>query len=414
MLKFLHMADIHLGAQQYHSLERQQDFFWAFYDVIQKVAIPQQVDFCLIAGDLFDKRHVDARTLSQAVAALECLRDARIPVFAIEGNHDGQLYGEHVTWGHFLAGLNLLHLLEPEHSPDGAVRLLPWDSTHKRGSYYEMAGVRIIGSRWYGSTAGRVILLLAEAMTALPPTPYTILLFHHGIEGFVPQQAGGVTYDQLVPLRGVVNYLALGHIHKQYVIDDWVFNPGSLESCSVKEAEDPKGAFLVTIDPDYQHQVEPVTEYRCRPFQRLHFDLSRSLTPEQCVQDLLDYVQTAKREFTMTPVVELIVSGRLHFSRQEINLKMLEEEVNRLLEPLCLLLKWEAVPAELPVFFDTVGTDRHELEQRVIRDLLSRDARYREGANQWAALLLELKRKALRKEPSTVLLAYLRGMMLDT
>lgn len=406
MRKFLHLADIHLGSQQYHSLERQQDFFWAFYDVIQKVAIPQQVDFCLIAGDLFDKRQVDARTMNQAVAALSCLREANIPVFAIEGNHDGRLYGEAVTWVHFLAGLDLLHLLEPVHK-EGSVTLLPWDPNQKRGSYYEIAGVRIIGTCWYGSTAGRMIPLLADAIAMLPPVPYTILLFHQGIEGYVNQHAGGVTYEQLLPLRHLVNYLALGHVHKQHIIDNWVFNPGSLESCNVQEAEEPKGAFLVTIDDEYQHQIEPITHYRCRPFQRLHFDLSHSHTSEQCVGDLLTYVQSAKQDFSMKPVVELVISGRASFPRQEINLKALEEEVQRLLNPLCLLLKWEAVPAELPVFVGPTGTDRHALEKGVISDLFARDARYRDQANRWAELLLELKRKVLRKEPALELRAYL-------
>ncbi|RMF90190.1 MAG: exonuclease SbcCD subunit D [Nitrospinota bacterium] len=406
MRKFLHLADIHLGYQQYNSLERQRDFFHAFYDVIQRVAIPQQVDFCLIAGDLFDKRSVDPRTMNQAVAALTLLKEARIPVFAIEGNHDGRQYGESVTWVRFLAALDYLYLLEPVHE-EGEIKLLPWDPAQKSGSYYELDGVRIIGSRWYGSTAGRMIAPLAEAIAALPPAPYTILLFHQGIEGFMKEQAGGITYEQLQPLRGLVNYLALGHIHKRYSIDDWVYNPGSLESCNVQEAEEQKGAFLVTLDEQYRHRVEAVTGYRCRPFQRLCFDLSRSRTPEQFQQELLGYVQAERKTFSMPPVVELVITGRCHFPRSEVDWNALKVEVQHLLTPLCLLLKIEAVPAELPVFPGTIGMDRRALEHRVLSDLLARDARYREDAEHWARVLLELKRRALQKEPAPELLAYL-------
>ena len=53
--RFLHCADIHLGYNQYNSPERGNDFASAFFAVID-TAIAEQVDFVILAGDLFHKR----------------------------------------------------------------------------------------------------------------------------------------------------------------------------------------------------------------------------------------------------------------------------------------------------------------------------------------------------------------------
>jgi len=87
-MKFLHLADIHLGCRRYNLDERPRDFFRAWYDVIVKHAIPEKVDFVLIAGDFFDRRNIDPQAMNHAIAGLEVLREVGIPVVAIEGNHD--------------------------------------------------------------------------------------------------------------------------------------------------------------------------------------------------------------------------------------------------------------------------------------------------------------------------------------
>jgi DNA repair exonuclease SbcCD nuclease subunit len=50
-MKFLHLADIHLGCRRYNLEERTKDFFRAWYDVITNHAIANGVDFVLIVGE---------------------------------------------------------------------------------------------------------------------------------------------------------------------------------------------------------------------------------------------------------------------------------------------------------------------------------------------------------------------------
>ena len=63
---FIHIADTHLGHEQYGVRERFNDFSRAFWDITDE-AVKRQVDFVVIAGDLFNKRAIDALTLIHAI-----------------------------------------------------------------------------------------------------------------------------------------------------------------------------------------------------------------------------------------------------------------------------------------------------------------------------------------------------------
>ncbi len=109
---FVHTADNHLGYEQYGVKERFNDFTRAFWGIVDD-AIARKADLFVIAGDLFNKRAIDARTLMHAQQGLERLRDAGIPAVAIEGNHDRSYYRDGVSWLEFLCWQKLLILLNP-------------------------------------------------------------------------------------------------------------------------------------------------------------------------------------------------------------------------------------------------------------------------------------------------------------
>ncbi|HZG37429.1 MAG TPA: DNA repair exonuclease, partial [Nodosilinea sp.] len=228
MAKFLHIADIHLGFDRYDTPERTKDFFRALQSVLKRYAIEAEVDFVAIAGDLFEHHNIKPATLNQAQVCLQALKDADIPVLAIEGNHDNRPYGTRTSWLKYLSEWGLLKLLEPNDGANADNRLSPWDEATRSGGYIDLpCGVRVIGSNWYGATAPRAIELLAGAIQALPPGPdHTVLMFHHGLEGQISRYAGALRYAELLPLKEAgVDYLALGHIHKNYSAEGWVFNP---------------------------------------------------------------------------------------------------------------------------------------------------------------------------------------------
>src|SRR5436305_14032891 len=99
---FIHLADTHLGYEQYGVRERFNDFSRAFWNITEDAA-NRQVDFVIIAGDLFNQRAIDALTLIHAIEELKQLEERGILGIAIEGNHDRRYYREGVSCLQFIA-----------------------------------------------------------------------------------------------------------------------------------------------------------------------------------------------------------------------------------------------------------------------------------------------------------------------
>jgi DNA repair exonuclease SbcCD nuclease subunit len=104
--RFIHAADIHLGYEQYNLPARADDFARAHFGMVEH-AVSVGADFVLIAGDLFHRANADAWTLKQATHGLNLLRQAKIPVVAIEGNHDAQHYRKNLSWLEYLCDQDL-------------------------------------------------------------------------------------------------------------------------------------------------------------------------------------------------------------------------------------------------------------------------------------------------------------------
>src|SRR6266516_1192936 len=104
---FIHVADTHLGYEQYGVRERFNDFSRTFWNIIED-AERRNVDFVVIAGDLFNKRAIDAQTLIHAIEGLKKLKERNIPVISIEGNHDRIYYRYGVSWLQYLCHSRLL------------------------------------------------------------------------------------------------------------------------------------------------------------------------------------------------------------------------------------------------------------------------------------------------------------------
>lgn len=401
-VRFLHLADVHLGFDRYDSPERSKDFFLAFRDVLQRYALEPGVDFVLIAGDLFEHNSILPHVLNQAESALGMVRQAQIPVFVIEGNHDNRPYGVNTSWLRYLADHEFLILLEPTSTDQGPV-LEPWHGSRRRGGYIDLdCGVRVVGSSWYGSAAPRAIQDLAGAIQALPAGPQrTILLFHHGLEGQVARYSGALRYGELAPLRQAgVDYLALGHIHKSYTVDNWLFNPGSLEANSIAEAEFERGAFTVELDPDSgQIQVQLVTEYYQRSCRRLRVEAKGKETPEQIQEWVVERVRQAAIDPEERPILEVKILGQIGFSRQELDHRALQRQIQETTGALVVLLRLEASSVEFdsPVVSDP--EERLQIEEQVYTDLLAGHAHYRKRSQELARVLLGLKEMVLDELP---------------
>ena len=419
---FVHTADNHLGYEQYGIKERFNDFARAFLSVID-AAIARQADCFLIAGDLFNKRAIDALTLMQAKSGLERLKEAGIPAIAIEGNHDRTYYRDGVSWLQFLCWEHLLVLLNPI-IHEGVISLTPWDSESLLGAYTDLKGgrMRIYGLPWYGAGTARVVESFAHELAAARETEaeagveYRVLLMHTGIEGIVPQMHGLPTYEQFLPLRGLVDYLGLGHVHKQYSRDDWMYNPGSTETWGAEESAWDRGYYVVTVDTDAPvgegHQCVQHIENPRRPFLRFTFSVDGLATPEAFYDQFRHSCQewTRRSQISIEPVVDISLTGILGFELSAIPRDRLEECVREYFTPLTVRVHDGTRETDYDIDEGEEGDGRdrstwQQLEVHIFEELLARDGRYQRNAPQWARVLAELKQMTLgAEEPAQIAL----------
>ena len=428
--RFLHCADIHLGFRQYNSEARYADFIRAYRAVVE-TALAEQVDFVVLAGDLFHYRSVDPRTLGYAIRGLQQLRAAGIPVLAIEGNHERAYHGDQVGWMDFLAEQDHLILLNAAVEGGDTARLTAWDPRRRRGAYFEpKPGLRVYGLRYYGAGTGIAVQRCAEALAAedRSDVAYTIFMAHAGVEGVLDDKAGGLSPRQWAPLQPYVDYLALGHFHKPFDIDNWIYNPGSTEACASNEAAwEPRGFVLVSVDTDAprgddapKHSTRLGSNPK-RAFRHLSFKADQVSDPADLMARLTVYLQRKAADLRAElgdyadderrrPVVELWLTGTLPFDRSALDVRAIEDLLSATLQPLVGMVKDFTQAAAYAVEADETLT-RSQLERQVLSGLLSRDARYAEQSDAWAGLAVELKQLALRGTPPTEIAAQMATLM---
>lgn len=418
MSRFLHLADIHLGFDRYDHKERTKDFFRAFQDALARYALDAQVDFVLIAGDLFEHRNIQPAILNQAQLCLQLLKEAEIPVLAIEGNHDNCPYGVKTSWLRYLSDWELLKLLEPGDLAAGEPFYAPWSQERRRGGYIDLdCGVRVIGSNWYGAAAPRAIEQIAQAIKALPLGPaHTVLMFHHGLEGQISRYVGALRYRDLSPLKQAgVDYLALGHIHKNYATEGWIFNPGSLEANNVEESRYDRGVYLVEIDDTGVH-AELMQDYYQRPIVRLRLTARGRESVEELEQEAIATIQQAIQSDQLdpasSPIVELRIDGQVGFERLELDTRQLQQTLQRQSGALIFLLKYEAdeVAYTSPL---SEEASRLQIEQDIFTDLLAANNVYKRRANALASGLIELKDMQLEGRMEEALYHFVQTLLKD-
>jgi exonuclease SbcD len=232
MFKFLHAADIHLDSpmlklEDYEGApldELRGATRQAFENLVQ-LAVAENVDFVLIAGDLYDGDWKDYNTGLYFVSQMSRLREAEIPVYIIAGNHD--------------AASKITKTLR---FPEG-VHLFPSDKPHT--FRIEKMDVAIHGQSFSSPAVKK------DLSAKYPPRLkdcFNIGLLHtcatgrEGHEAYAPCKIEGLQskgYD----------YWALGHVHQQEILleDPLIVFSGNSQGRHVRETG-PKGCMLVKVD----------------------------------------------------------------------------------------------------------------------------------------------------------------------
>ena len=401
-MKFLHIADVHLGCTRYQLAESPRDFFDAWIDVLRRYAIGEQVDFVIMCGDFFHKRSVPPETMNYAVEGLTMMREAGIPVITIEGNHDQKHTDSEFSWLRSLAAWGLVKLLEPQ-LIDGKMTYEPWDETTKKGGYIDIGGARIFGSDWYGASGNWAIPMLTGAIKGNRRAgAFHILMLHTDVEGHQMHPIPALSLDALKELKTAVEYVGLGHTHKHYEIDNWAFNPGSIEITNISEFRETRGVFIVGVDNENNVSAQHIEDYHFRPFQQLAFQVTGYADAKVITEDVLNMIRTEARVAEADkpePIIEIALRGQLGFPNSLLEIQKIRDETISITGALHVRIKNHTVPAD---YLDTPESDddtgRERLERRVIEDLIVRDNRYKTRTEDISDAVIGAKRMALGDE----------------
>ena len=262
MLTLTHIADTHLGHRQYGLKQREDDMVSTTRAALQEMINELGTDAILLPDDLFHSRDLRPKILHQIEQELKRIPDD-VPVLVSRGNHDENLTPRDVTWLNYLHQRGHIVFVQAELNADPETAwFTPYDPDEpgQSAGFYdiEVEGldrpVRVFGLQWRGAKTGQALQQVANGIqetNEMHGEPaWTVLLAHFGMEDEVPTLGGTVTHGELRDVKDVVDYLALGHIHKRYESVEWIYNPGSPEAHNTREgrAEWEHGYYSVALD----------------------------------------------------------------------------------------------------------------------------------------------------------------------
>lgn len=406
---------------------RQKDMQYSFQHTISE-GIRHKVGAVLLCGDLFHHKNVTAETLTIAEQGLEQFSRYNIPVVLIQGNHDAKLYKQDMTWLEYLHRKKTGILLQADILENELLfNRYDKEKISSHAGFVDVNNTRIFGLQYSGQRTierlRQIPLAIQQVNDEFGTKDFTILMGHFGVEGHIPGITGGVSEEILNLLRDTVDYLALGHLHKHYSENDWVFNPGSLEAHDTREATWDLGYYITTLSKEKGVHASHFLSKR-RPFYKIIFSVdrfhakegllqgfNRKLAVEQStIHELQDQPQFQDETGRRQPIIDLRLKGQLHFSRSLLNIEELIEVVEQNIGAIKVQpsdatesLETKAILSEIEggreAIIDEEGhVNRSRLEQAVFTMKAGDDERYSQQKRTVSEVLIALKTELLAGE----------------
>ncbi len=271
-VKILHCGDVHLGAELSmlgrKAATRRTEIKRTFMNIL-KLCQEEQVQLLLIAGDFFDNIHVENNTLEEIKNGFEGLKDTIIAI--APGNHDPLT----------------------EDSPYAKVDFWP-DNVIIFKSVLEKVEIEALGVRLWGAafTGTYVTTPMLQNIT-VPQDDYINICVIHGELAALSQKSNYNPITETQLSRSKMDYVALGHIHKQTEIlkagDTYYAYPGCPEGRGFDELDE-KGVYLGIISKGLCR-----LEHRrmCqRMYIELNVDISEAVNSKTAANIILDKMKS--------------------------------------------------------------------------------------------------------------------------
>jgi len=298
MVRFAHVADVHLGGWKQQPL---QDLnFQSFRNLID-ICIEKKLDFVLIAGDLFDSAYPPIEILKETFAEFRRLKRAGIPCFIIAGSHD-----------YSVSGKTFLDVLEKA-------------GFCKNVADFEEIGEKIIlnpvvheGIALYGypgKKSGLEIKDLRNIKLNDAPGMFKIFMLHTTID----KAKGTLPIDAVeIDLLPKADYYALGHLHIDFQYQNFVY-PGPVFPNNFQELEDLQHGSFYIVDTEAENSLQKI-ELKLKEVMPLQIEVKNALTATEQIISLLDELDIEDK------IVLLRIRGELeHQKTSDIKFSQIEE-----------------------------------------------------------------------------------------
>ena len=271
-MKFLHLADVHLGMENYGRIDpstglhtRLKDFIKCFSFAID-IALEEKVDLVIFAGDAYKNSNPNPTHQREFARQIYRLSEAEIPVIMINGNHDNPVsFGRATSLDIFdtlnVSGVRVVtkpELLNIE-TRSGPVQVfgLPWPTKNlfltkeEYKDFNDEESTKEIQKR-----ASKKIKEYARMMKPGTPAIFTAHLAAAEASYSGSERSAIIGRDPVFSTPALAqkefDYVALGHIHKFQDLNlnnhPPVVYPGSIERINFGEEKDDKGVCLVNIE----------------------------------------------------------------------------------------------------------------------------------------------------------------------
>lgn len=242
-IRFIHTADLHLdspflglGHLPEKLFKRLQESTFIAFERVVDAAIEQNVDFVLIAGDLFDGEDRSIKAQARLRRQMQRLKEKDIMAFISYGNHDHMagdwikldmpenvhVFGEHPEAYHFTANNGVI--------------------VHVHGFSYPQR---------------HVYARKIEEFEKKPGADLHIAMLHGSEEGQTGAHQPYAPFTVRELLQKEMDYWALGHVHKKRIlhVDPYIIYPGNTQGRH-KNEEGEKGCYFVSMTREGQTELE--------------------------------------------------------------------------------------------------------------------------------------------------------------
>ncbi len=277
-MRFAHLADCHVGSWSDKNME---DLNLKAFDMAMDKC--SEVDFVLIAGDLFSTALPGIDLLKHVVGRFRELKDKGIPVYVVPGSHD-----------YSPSGKSFIEVMEKA----GLV-----ENVYQKGLVEDKSGAKIAGILGRKMGLEKSIYKNIDGSELESAEGYKIFMFHSLVKEFLPDSLVNAESISLSMLPRNFDYYAGGHLHKKIIgktSSGVIAYPGPTFPDSFKEIEENGHGGFIIVD----EEVEYIPLEVCN-FYSVKLDCEGK-TPEQVTSELLAQV----KDFSGT-VVTIRLFGQL-------------------------------------------------------------------------------------------------------